>query len=155
MELREVCVNVEVTRCISLFRFFVRNDLTKQYVAYEFETSSVCSPDINLQIRTSWLRQTIASALCCSVIMSTFVPEKRTFAARIAFLISKRKRHGKSSFAGRITMVNTLHRLAHVWRGFDNLKLAISMWKTKTRRRRIGGVTGWWPNPNNAIVNND
>ena len=50
-------------------------------------------------------------------------------------------------------MVNTLHRLEHVRHGFDNLKMAISMWKTKVRRRLIAGVTGWWFNSNSAIVN--
>jgi len=52
-------------------------------------------------------------------------------------------------------MVNTLHQLEHVRRGFDNLKVAISMWKTKVQRWGIAGITGWWPNSNNAIINND
>ena len=30
------------------FPVFLRDDLTESYVAYEFETKSVCSPDINL-----------------------------------------------------------------------------------------------------------
>jgi hypothetical protein len=51
-------------------------------------------------------------------------------------------------------MVSTHHRLEQVRHGFDNLKVAISMWKTKVRRRGIAGVTGWWPNSNNAIINN-
>ena len=38
--------NQHITRCTHKFlQFFLRDDLTKQYVAYEFETS-VCSPDI-------------------------------------------------------------------------------------------------------------
>ena len=37
------------TRFIRKFLlFFLRDDLTEQYIAYEFETMSVCSSDINL-----------------------------------------------------------------------------------------------------------
>ena len=52
-------------------------------------------------------------------------------------------------------MVNALHWLEHVRHGFDNLKVAISMSKTKVRRWGIAGVAGWWLNSNNAIINND
>ena len=38
------------TRCIRKFlRFFLRDDLTEQHIAYEFEPMSVCLSDINLQ----------------------------------------------------------------------------------------------------------
>ena len=64
----------------------LRDGPTKQYFAYEFDTTSVCAPGINLQACTSWVHQTIASVLYRLVIMSMFVREK-TLAARIAFHI--------------------------------------------------------------------
>ena len=61
---------------------------TEQYVAYEF----VYSPDINLQTRTSWVRQSIAFVLYRSVIMSTFVPEKEHFRHTLLFLFNLKKK---------------------------------------------------------------
>ena len=98
-------------RCIhKSLTVFLRDDLTKQYVAYEFETTSICSPDISLQTHKSWVRQTIASMLYRSVIMSMFVPEKEHLRHALLFLFNQKKKScGKSSFAGRIIMVNKLH----------------------------------------------
>ena len=109
------------------FPDFLRDDLTEQYVAHEFETTSVCSPVINLQTHKSQVRQTITSVLYRSVIMSGFVREKEHLRRALVFLtLSKGKGCGKS-IAGRTIMVNTLHRLEHVRHGFDNLKVAISV----------------------------
>ena len=50
------------------------------------------SPDINLQTRSSWVCQTIASMLYPSMIMSTFVPEKEHLWHALLLLFNQKKK---------------------------------------------------------------
>ena len=92
---------------------------TEQYFAYQFDTSSVCAPGINLQTHTSSVRRPIASVLYHPVIKSKFVPEKEHLRHALLFLFNQKKKTVESYH---LLMVNTLHRLEYVRHGFDNLK---------------------------------
>ena len=65
---------------------------SEQYFAYEFDTTSVCAPGINLQACTNRVRQTIASVLYHPVIMSKFLPEKEHFRHALLFLFNQKKK---------------------------------------------------------------
>jgi hypothetical protein len=117
----------DCTRCThKSLRVWLRDGPTEQYFAYEFDTTSVCAPGINLQAHTSSVRQTRASVLYRPVIMPKFVLEK--WHLRHALLLFNQKKKAVESHC--LLVVNTLHWLEHVKHGFDNLKMAISMWKT-------------------------
>ena len=79
------------------FMVFLRDDLTEWYVAYEFETKSACSPDINLQTHKSSVRQTKVSLLYCWVIMSTFVCVKKNICCVHCFSLFNQKKKAVES----------------------------------------------------------
>jgi Transposase. len=58
--------------------------------------------------------------------MSKFVPEKEHLRQALLFLFNQKKTAAESH---RLLVLNTLHWIEHVRHGFDNLKMAISMWK--------------------------
>ena len=58
----------------------------------EFETTPISSPEINLQTHKSSVRQTIASVLYHSVIMSTCVREKEHLRRTLLSLFNQKKK---------------------------------------------------------------
>ena len=83
----------------------VNRPLLSDGFAYEFGTS-VYAPGINLQARTSSVRQTIASVLYRPVIISKFVLEKEHLQHALLFLFNQKIKAVESHS---LLVVNTLH----------------------------------------------